>query len=101
MEHSNLIPSTVSPKNQETFRSTEWKEGNTGKTKNHNFNNDFTMKYRTVHTSQRLLDTISASVQNSLETRIDTRGQEQPMGIPYTDFGRTQESLKEPLRCFL
>ena len=100
MEHSNLIPITVSPKNQETFRSTEWKEGNTGKTKNHNFNNDFTMKYRTVHTSQRLLDTINGSVQNSLEPRINTRGQEQPMGSPYTGFDPDPNTKETRLTLF-
>ena len=78
------IPGTVSPKDQETFQSTNWTQGNTGITKKYNYNNDFKMIYRVVDTTQNSRDRMSGPDKNSLETRINTEGQEHTMGVPYS-----------------
>lgn len=83
MEYLSIL-GTVSPKDQETFQSTNWTQGNTGITKKYNYNNDFKMIYRVVDTTQNSRDRMSGPDKNSLETRINTEGQEHTMGVPYS-----------------
>lgn len=56
MDTLEIMQEAKSPQYQETFLSTEWTIGNTGKGKNHNYNDDFEMIYRVVDISQKVMD---------------------------------------------
>jgi hypothetical protein len=74
------------PTDQECFRVDPWKEGNTGKTKNCNYNNDFIMKYRVVYIKERLMDKIKHPLKNEPEAIENQGGRDTTMGLPYKDF---------------
>lgn len=76
------LNNALSPCQQEVFEADSWKIGNTGRTKRRDYNQDFTMLYRVVHTDRKLVDKIKCPPKNDSETRYSRRGQEQPMGFP-------------------
>lgn len=77
-----INPALGAPHEQEVFAATDWKIGNTGRTKRHDYNKDFMMAYRLVDTSERL-DTKKCPVKKNPKTLILCGGQDQPMGGPY------------------
>lgn len=83
MDTLEIMQEAKSPQYQETFLSTEWTIGNTGKGKNHNYNDDFEMIYRVVDISQKVMDRNFRPSKNSPQTLINTGGQEYSMGSPY------------------
>ena len=81
----NPIPINVlAPHHQETFSSTGWKFGNTGKTKTIDYNTRFQMLYRVVDITQRLLESKSILVKNKQQTIENRGGRELSMGTPYS-----------------
>lgn len=74
------------PTEQESFRADPWKEGNTGETKNRNYNNDFIMMYRVVYIKERLMDELKTPLKKGTETLEIQEGRDTTMGSPYKEL---------------
>ncbi len=83
MVKGNLASKASPHQLQETFSATDWKTGNTGRTKAVDYNKKFRMLYRVVNSNNRILDTKSILVKKNPQTPDIAGGRDNDMVPPH------------------